>query len=143
MRWKKVHINISKVKTSNFRNEGTTWEGLRIWIKINSWWFFLLFFLFSMMINLFRQSLLELKKQALINGPMDQKKLSRIYVLFHRKWIERRKGAVDFEFFFFFSFFRVTSKRSYQLKVSICKPMARNLHRTSTGIIYEKSLEIH
>lgn len=51
------------------------------------------------------------------------------------------EGAMDFEFFFFL--FRVTSKCSYQLKVSICKPMARNLHRTSTGIIYEKSLEIH
>lgn len=52
------------------------------------------------------------------------------------------EGAMNFEFFFFF-LFRVTSKCSYQLKVSICKPMARNLHRTSTGIIYEKSLEIH
>lgn len=53
------------------------------------------------------------------------------------------EGEKDFELFFFFFFQGHVQTSSYQLKVSICKPMARNLHRTSTGIIYEKSLEIH
>lgn len=148
--------SMSKVKTSNFTKRYVRERGLRIWIKINStnryFSIYLSFFSYETMINrifgqILRTEFSNQKKNDMYWSMKDGEVIAiRSSFLLHRKWIERRKekrsGGFRVVFFFFF-FQGHVQTFSYQLKVSICKPMARNLHRTSTGIIYEKSLEIH